>query len=82
MGLFLFLFPDSDVFLGDLASALAFAGVFEFAIVIGGFATADALAIVLPGAIVDLWGFFDGRHFARGGIGWGIGAALLEGRPA
>jgi hypothetical protein len=78
----LFLFPGLDVFLGDLATAFAFAGIFEFAIVIAGFATADALAIVLPGAIVDLWGFFVGRHLAWDGIGCGIGAALLEGRSA
>src|ERR1700761_1735311 len=67
-GFLVVLLPLLDVLVGDAAAALAFAVVLELAG--GGFclAAADALAIVLAGAIVHRRRFLGGRDFAGGRV--------------
>jgi hypothetical protein len=77
-GGFLLLFlPVFDVLLGDFAAALALAGVLELALVLLGLASADALAIVQSGAIVDFWRLFEGSDLAGGGVGVGRGVGAI-----
>jgi hypothetical protein len=61
----LFFCPILNVFLGQRAAALAFAGVFEFAGMVVGFASTQGLALIVPGAIVDLRHLLGGSNFAR-----------------
>jgi hypothetical protein len=76
LGFFLALFPILDVLLRDTATALAFAGILEFAGVVVGLATAEAFAIILAGAILDFGRFFDGGFLARRGRGAAVVAGV------
>src|ERR1700734_3238882 len=69
------LLPILDVFVGDGAAALAFAGILEFAGVVAGFAAAEALAIIAPAAILNFRSFPGGRFLA----GRRRGAAFVGG---
>ena len=73
----LLLFPVLYIFFGERAATLAFAGVFEFTGVVVGLASAQTLALVVPGAIVDLRHLLGGSGFAGSGIGVGGGVRAI-----
>ncbi len=85
---FMFFLPVLDVLGRDFATAFAFAGILEFAVVIAGLATAQALAVIFPGAALKLGHFLRRRRlaqrgFSRGGVGGrgrfgAVGTAVLE----
>ena|SRR5665213_428354 len=75
----LFLLPGFDVLGGYFATAFALAGILKFAAVIATLAASDALAIVLPGAVMRLGGFFERGHFSRDGIS-GVATPFRESR--
>jgi len=75
-GFLLLFFPILDVFLGQRATTLAFAGIFEFAGVVVGLAAAQALAVIVAGAIVDLRHLLGRSGFAGGGVGLGAGGGV------
>jgi hypothetical protein len=75
-GFFLMFFPVLDVFFGERATTLAFAGVLEFAGVVVGFASTQPLAVIVAGAFVDLRHLLGGSGFAGRGVGLGAGGGV------